>query len=422
MKARTRWVVLGVAVSAVALLAAGLGARALMGQRAGKAGSAAAAASAAATSAALATPGIELAPGDVARAARAELTSTLAVTGGLRAVQSAVVKARVGAEVRTLTVREGDRVQAGQLLGRLDAAEFNLRLRQAEDQAAAAKAQLDIAQKTLDNNKALVDQGFISRTALDTSVSSRAGAQASLQAARAAADLARKAVTDSEIRAPIAGLVAARLVQPGERVALDTRLVEIVDLSRIELEAAVAPEDVLQLRVGQTAQVQIDGLERPVTARVSRIAPSTQSGTRSVMAYLELAGTTEQKASLRQGLFGRASIALQSKTALVVPVSALRFDQALPYVLAVENGRAVAHTITTGARGDVLIDGRSESAVEITQGLAEGAVVLRGTVGALREGTRLSLGRDTTVAAAGAASAASAASAAPATPAASAPR
>ena len=398
------------ALGVVLLLAAGLGARALIGQGVVKAGAAAAASAASAAAA----QGIELAPGDVARAARAELTSTLAVTGGLKAVQSAVVKARVSAEVKTLTVREGDRVQAGQLLGQLDAAEFNLRLRQAEDQAAAAKAQLDIAQKTLDNNKALVDQGFISRTALDTSVSSRAGAQASLQAARAAADLARKAVADSEIRAPIAGLVAARLVQPGERVALDTRLVEIVDLSRIELEAAVAPEDVLQLRVGQVAQVQIDGLERPVMARVSRIAPSTQSGTRSVMAYLELAGTNEQKASLRQGLFGRASIALQSKTALVVPMSALRFDQSQPYVLAVENGRAVAHTITTGARGDVLIDGRSESAVEITQGLVEGAVVLRGTVGALREGTRLSLVR--------AGAAPSAAPASPAMPTASAPR
>ena len=380
MKARTRWITLGVVV----LLAAGLGAKALMGRGAAQASAAAASAASAA-----AGDGIELAPGDVARAARAELTTVLAVTGGLKAVQSAVVKARVSAEVKTLTVREGDRVQAGQLIGQLDATEFNLRLRQAEDQASAAQAQLDIAQKTLDNNKALVDQGFISRNALDTSASSRAGAQASLQAARAAADLARKAVADSEIRAPIAGLVATRLVQPGERVALDTRVVEIVDLSRIELEAAVAPEDMLQLRVGQVAQVVIDGLAGPVAAKVSRIAPSTQTGTRSVMAYLELANTS----GLRQGLFGRATVALQRKAALVVPTSALRHDQALPYVLTLENGRAVSHNVTIGGRGEVLIDGRLESAVEITEGLSEGAVVLRSTVGALRAGTRLVLAK-----------------------------
>ncbi len=409
MKARTRWLALGLVV----LLAGGLGARALLGRGPGVAQAKAAAQAASANAA----TGIELVAGDVARASRGELTTVLAVTGGLKAVQSAVIKARVASEVKTLTVREGDRVQAGQLIGQLDATEFNLRLRQAEDQAGAAQAQLEIAQKTLDNNKALVDQGFISRTALDTSISSRAGAQASLQSAHRAADLARKSVADSEIRSPISGLVAARLVQPGERVALDTRLVEIVDLSRIELEAAVAPEDVLRLRVGQAAQVQIDGLPEPVPARVSRIAPSTQSGTRSVMAYLELAGTDAQKAGLRQGLFGRASIALQRKTALVVPTSALRYDQASPYVLALENGRAVAHTVATGGSGDVLIDGRAESAVEITRGLAEGAVVLRGTVGALREGTRLTLAQ-----AAPAAPTATAAPATPAAPAASAPR
>lgn len=330
---------------------------------------------------------IELAPGDVARAEMADLSTQLAITGSLKAVQSAVVKARVAAEVRSLTVREGDRVQAGQRIGQLDDTEFQLRLRQAEDQAAAAKAQLDIAQKTLDNNKALVDQGFISRTALDTSVSNAAAARASMQAARAAADLARKAVGDSEIRAPISGLVSQRLVQPGERVSLDARLVEVVDLSRIELEAAVAPEDVLALRVGQVAQVKIDGLPQDIAAKVVRIAPSAQTGTRAVMAYLELADTT----GLRQGLFARASIALQNQQALVVPVSALRFDQAKPYVVTLEQGVARNRPVVTGARGEVRIAATRESAVAITEGLQPGAVVLRGTVGALRDGARLTL-------------------------------
>jgi len=120
---------------------------------------------------------------------------------------------------------------------------------------------------------------------------------------------------------------------------------------------------------------------------VVRINPSASAGTRSVLAYLELAPT----AGLRQGLFARASIELQRQTALVVPASALRFDQARPHVLAVEDGRAVQRPVTTGARGEVLIQGRPESAVEITGGLAAGATVLRGTVGALRDGTRLTL-------------------------------
>ena len=334
-----------------------------------------------------ATQAIELAPTDVATARQAELVQSLAVSGGLKAVNSAIVKAKVAAELKELSVREGDRVAAGQLIGRLDATEFEWRLRQAEDQAQSAAAQLAIAERTLANNRALVDQGFISKNALDTSALSEAGARASLQAARAAAEIARKSVRDTEIRAPIGGLVAQRLAQPGERVAIDGRIVEIVDLARIELEAAVTPEDVTALRVGQAARVQVDGLPEALTARVARINPSAQSGTRAVMAYLAV----DAHPALRQGLFARGSIDLERRSALVVPASAVRFDQARPYVLALENGVAVEKPVTLGARGNVALDGPPEAAVEIRDGLAAGAVVLRGSVGSLRGGTKLVL-------------------------------
>jgi RND family efflux transporter MFP subunit len=393
---RTLWLVAGVA----ALVLVGLLGRTLVARQAASVAVAPAPAAA-----------IELAAGDVATARRAELVTQLQVSGGLKAAQSAVVKAKVAAELKTLTVREGDRVVAGQLIGQLDNTETTWRLRQAEDQAAAAQAQLDVAQRTLDNNKSLVNQGFISRNALDTSVSNVAGAAASLQAARAAAEIARKAVKDCEIRAPLSGMVSVRVAQPGERVAVDGRIVEVVDLSHIELEAAVAPEDVLALRVGQTARVQVDGLAETLAGRVARINPSAQTGTRSVMAYLALPASA-QAAGLRQGLFARATVDLQRQTALVVPTSALRFDQALPFVLLVENGKVVQRTVVTGARGDVEIDGRVEAAIEVKQGLQDGAMVLRGTVGSLRDGTLLKVAAVQTVP--GAAPVASAAVAAPA--------
>ena len=387
MKNRKVWI----GLAALALLAAlWAGARTLSARKATAAATATAATPAAALATISAGQALELTRGDYTVVGLVDLGTSLAVTGSVKAVQSAVVKARVAGELKRLTVREGDRVAAGQLLGQIDATEYQLRLRQAEDQAQAAQSQLDIAQKALDNNKALVNQGFISRNALDNSVSSAAGATASLQAARAGAELARKAVGDSEIRSPIAGLVAQRLVQPGERVSVDARLLEVVDLSRLELETAVAPEDVVQLRLGQTALVQVDGLPQPMAARLVRISPSAQAGSRSVLAYLELPATA-QAAGLRQGLFGRGQIELLRKRALVVPSNAVRYDQAKPYVLTVVDGKAAVRPVSLGAAGSVVLSGAPEGVLEITSGLEAGVTVLRGTVGALREGTRLKL-------------------------------
>ncbi|WP_428419773.1 efflux RND transporter periplasmic adaptor subunit [Methylibium sp.] len=332
---------------------------------------------------------LELAPADLTELRPRELLRTLEITGALKAVNSAVVKAKVAAEVQQLTVREGDRVAAGQVLGRLDATEYDWKLRQAEEQSAQARAQLDIAERALENNRALVNQGFISKNALDTSVSNSASARAALQSANAAAELARKARNDTVLRAPIAGDVSQRAVQPGERVAVDAKLIEIVDLSRIEIEAAVAPEDVGAVHIGASARLQVDGIGAPVLARVARINPAAQAGTRSVMVYLEVA----PQPGLRQGLFAKGRIELARKTAPSVPAAAVRIDQARPYVLAVEDGKVVQRVVSLGLRGDASAQpgNRDEALVEVTSGLADGSTVLRGTVGAVREGTRVRL-------------------------------
>lgn len=270
------------------------------------------------------------------------------------------------------------------MIGQIDPSDNRSRLQQAQENAAAAKAQLDIAERTLKNNQALVDQNFISRNALDTSISNAAAARASLRAAEAATALARKALADAVLTSPIAGVVSQRLMQPGERAALDARIVEVVDLSRLELEAAITPEDVVDLRVGQTAQLRVDGLAEPLSARVARINPATQAGTRAVMAYLAVPGHP----GLRQGLFGSGSIELARRPALAVPAGVVRVDQAQPYVLALVQGRVVQRPVTTGAQGVAAFDGAAPvAAVEITQGVAEGDTVLRGVVGAVRTGT-----------------------------------
>lgn len=325
---------------------------------------------------------IELAAADLVAVRRAELTRTLEVSGSLVAVNSAFVKARVAAEVKTIAVREGDRVRAGQVLAQLDTTEFDWRARQAEQQARAARAQLEIAQRSLSNSRSLVAQGFISATAMDNAVSTEAGAQATLQAALAAVELARKARGDATLAAPISGFIAQRLVQPGERVAVDAKLLEIVDLSKLELQASVPPEDAGQLRVGAVAKLRVDGIAADVSARVVRINPSAQPGSRSVVAYLEL----QPDPALRQGLFAQGRIELERRDALLLPLAAVRNDQAQPYALRVDGGTRVAQrTLRLGARGS----SGGDEVVEVLQGLDAGDRVLSASLGALPDGARV---------------------------------
>lgn len=321
---------------------------------------------------------VELAATDVVRAETRELAQGLPISGSLKAVNSAVVKARVFGELQELSVREGDSVKAGQVIARVDVTEYGARLRQAQEQADAARSQIDIAQRQWDNNKALVDQGFISKTALDTSLNNLNAAQANHKAALAAVEVARKSLDDTVLRAPISGVVAQRLAQPGERVAVDARIVEIVDLSRLELEATLSAGDSVAVRVGQQAVLRVEGNDRPITARVVRINPSAQAGSRSVLAYLGIDDPT----GLRQGLFAQGTLGTGSSRALAVPLSAVRTDKPAPYVQVVENEKVAHQAVEPGLRGDA----DNEVMVAVT-GLSPGAVVLKGSVGALREGT-----------------------------------
>ena len=327
-------------------------------------------------------PVIELSAIDLATAHVVELTSGLPISGALKAVNSAIVKARVPGELQGLTVREGDRVEAGQVIARVESTEYADRVRQAQQQADAAKAQVEIAQRQVDNNAALVRQGFISKTAADNSLASLNTAQANHRAAQAGIDVLRKSLADTVLRAPISGQVSQRLAQPGERVAPEARIVEIVDLSRLELEASISPADSVAVRVGQQALLRIEGVAQPVAATVARINPSAQPGSRSVLIYLTVAA----QPGLRQGLFAQGQLATETQRALAVPLNAVRTDKPLPYVQVVEGDRIAHRTVQTGVRGEV--DGELWVAV---QGVADGVRVLRGAAGVVREGTQVKL-------------------------------
>jgi len=250
--------------------------------------------------------------------------------------------------------------------------------RQAQQQAEAARAQVEVAQRQYDNNIALVNQGFISKTALETSFANLNGAKATYQAALAALEVTTKALEDCTLKAPLTGLISQRLAQPGERVATDARIVEIVDLSQLEMEATLSANDAVTVKVGQEAKLSIEGSNHEVMAKVVRINPITQAGSRSVLVYLRL----QAHPLLRQGMFVQGNLGTQKVQAVVVPLESVRADKALPYVQTIQNGKVDHVNVMMGSTGEA--DGK---AVMALNELAEGTQVLAPSAGAVRDGT-----------------------------------
>lgn len=368
LKRRSFWIIL-----AVSLLLIGVGG-AILKKRGQQQASAT-------PSAAQAPAVLEFLPTDITLVKSGELRQLMPLSGSLRAVNQASVKAKVGGEVREVLVREGEAVKAGQVVIKMDTSDYQARVDQASGALQAARGQLEIASKARDNNKALLEKGFISKTAFDNAESQFNIARANVESARGALDVAQKALVDTVIRAPISGLVSTRTVQPGEKVSPDNRLLDVVDLTQMEMEAAVPAGDITNVKLGQEVQVRVEGMPKPLAGKVVRINPATQAGSRSIMVYVQV---DNAQGMLRVGMFGEAQLTTSKKTGvLTVPRSAVQSNGGNPFVYAIESATLVQKPVTLGLSGD---DGEG-GAVEITGGLTEGAQIVKANLGILRTGT-----------------------------------
>jgi RND family efflux transporter MFP subunit len=310
-----------------------------------------------------------------------ELRQMMQLTGTLRAVDQVTMKAKVAAEVRAVMVREGEAVAAGQIVVKLDTGEYDARVSQARGNLNNARAQLEIATKTRDNNLALVEKGFISKNALDNSASQYAAAKASVDAAQGALDIVLKSLNDTVSRSPISGLVSVRHVQPGEKVSIDSRLIEIVNLQKLELEAAVPSSEIARVAIGQKVELSVEGLSRHFDGKVVRINPSTQAGSRSIPVYVQV---TNPQNLLRVGMFAEGRLLLSSKSGVMaLPQSAVRKVNDSSFVFAIVNNKIERVPVTLGSTGLVGDDHH----IEITSGLEFGAQVIRADMGNLTPGT-----------------------------------
>ncbi len=319
-----------------------------------------------------------------------ELSRQVPITGSLRASNQTVVKSKVAGELVEILVREGSTVQAGQLLARVDTLDFDLRLKEREAQLRGAEAQLEQARRTLENNQALLEKNFISQSAFDAAKSAHEVAVANLDASKAQLAQARKAQSDTRVIAPMSGTVAERFAQPGEKLSPDNKILSIVDLSRMELEAAVPSGDIGSVRIGQELSMTVEGIDKPIKGKVARISPSTQAGTRSVPIYIAL---DNRDPRVRVGLFAQGNLSLDKRSGvLTIPVSALREQSGRSFVYLVEADKLTERDVKLGVRSETeKAANGSEGVVEVLSGLKAGDTIIGVNLGSLRPGISIKL-------------------------------
>lgn len=354
-----RVVKIGLSVLALAVLAGG-GLYVLKGRQAAKA---------VATAETAKFAGLEFSPADLVQAVRADLRQVVRLSGSLQPLNQSIVRAEVAAVVQEITVRRGERVKKGQLLARLDTADLAARLREKQSNLDSARSTLNLAQINHQKAITLTQRGIKSQTALDEAENAWRNARATVAAQEQQLTMARKAMNDAAIYAPIDGLVADRLINPGERVAVDAKLFAIADLDNIEVEALVPARDVPQLKLGQKVSLRVEGFgERSFEGQIDRINPTAQAGSRSIPVFVLLPNPNHV---LRGGMFGAGDAVLAEAAGIVsLPQEALRQEGGASVVYVLKDGRLQRRTVT------VAISGTPDGRVGLSSGVEDGETVV----------------------------------------------
>ena len=292
---------------------------------------------------------LEFTPADLARVDAQPLSRWLPVSGTVQPLRQATVKGQgVGRRAPGARCGKANPCSAGQLLARIDTADLEAKLIERNGALESAKAQLAMAAKT----QATQPGSSSSRTSFRrtrTTIPNRASACRRARSSRRrprSSSPATRCATRSPL-SPLAGVVAKRHVQVGEKVAFDSPLVTVVDLTDMELQAAVPAVDVPELAIGKSVELTIDGFgERRFTGRVERINPAAEPGTRAILVYV---GIPNADGALRGGMFATGRIALAASAPVpTLPATAMRTEAGQTFVWTVEGGKLVKRGVMTG--------------------------------------------------------------------------
>jgi RND family efflux transporter MFP subunit len=301
---------------------------------------------------------------------RISLMSTDDVAGTVRARLSSVLESKVAGRVKTLLVQPGDRVSQGQLLAELDVLEIGAQLEQ-------ARAQRDQFTRDLGRIKTLYEKQAATRQELDAIESRARGAEAAVTQAEVMLGYAR-------ITAPFDGVVTGKFAGVGDLAMPGKPLLGVEDPSTVRFEADL-PES-LRPRVlpGARLAVRMGSGTTSVTGVVSEIAPTADSVTRTFRVKLDL----ESSADVRAGQFGRVSVPVSERSALVVPMDAVVRRGQMELVFVALDQRASLRLVRTPQNG-FNSGGFPAGEVELISGVSEGERVVSAGADLVRDGQPL---------------------------------
>jgi membrane fusion protein (multidrug efflux system) len=297
---------------------------------------------------------------------RSDIYATYAATASIASDADAPVTARVSGEVVELLVEEGDRVEAGQALARLDGRRLKLEM-------LAAKANLERAKKEYVRNTDLYQRGLVSAAMFE-------GLEFDLRSLEATYDLKRLNYDYSNLRATISGVVSSREIKPGENLNIGQVAFRITETKELIASLKIPQAELSKFHVGDTASLEVASMPgQRFTATIDRISPTidTRNGTFRATAIIE-----NSNGYLAPGMFGRFTIAYEMHAnALLVPTQSVLDEDDASTVYVVHDGEVVRRNVTTGIEND----GR----IEILSGLQDDdEIVIVGHSG-LRDGSKV---------------------------------
>lgn len=299
---------------------------------------------------------LELIPAEVHTIKPRGLLDVVRFTGTTQPIDQTIVKSRVAGRLADVLVREGDRVTEGQVLARFETTELQAKFNERQSALEAARADARWTARDRSDKETLANRNIVSQSAADQARATAENRASMVSVAEAQLEVARKNLADAEVKAPFDGVVGERLANQGESLPIDGRILALLDTSHVEIAAQMPAADVIRMKVGQVANVTLEGFgDRVFTGKITRISPTTQAGSRSIPVYVEI---TDRHEALRGGLFGTGSVTVQEKGhALAVPSSAMRKADQGDYVLVVENGvlvRKPVGAVRTWSRGELV--------------------------------------------------------------------